>query len=116
MMVTANCIRLTKGACRGKGRSFEDSITDRYQTNFRVQSNCYHCYNVIYNSVPLSLHQYLDQIEGLEGKGLRLEFTTETSEEMKKIVEEYVKYINNNKVDFNFLKEYTTGHLKKGAL
>lgn len=116
MMVTANCIRLTKDSCRGRGRSFEDSITDRYQTDFRVQTNCYHCYNVIYNSVPLSLHQYLNQIDELEGRGLRLEFTTESLEEMKQVLEAYIKHLKGEATDFTFLKEYTTGHLKKGAL
>lgn len=116
MMVTANCIRLTKDACRKTGISFEDSITDRYNTDFRVQTNCYHCYNVIYNSVPVSLHQYLDQIEGLPGKGLRLEFTTETEEETVRVLEEYMKYKERKEMDFSFLKDYTTGHFKKGAL
>ncbi|MBR5578478.1 MAG: U32 family peptidase [Lachnospiraceae bacterium] len=116
MMVTANCIRLTKESCRGYGRSFEDSLTDRYQTSFRVQTNCYHCYNVIYNSVPISLHQYVDTLEKLKGKGLRLEFTTESETEMKQVLEEYIKLFEKKNCDFSFLKEYTTAHFKKGAL
>lgn len=116
MMVTANCIRLTKDACRGVGISFEDSITDRYQTNFRVQTNCYHCYNVIYNSVPTSLHTHMEQIEALPGEGIRLDFTTETSDETRIVLKEYIKYMNGEKMDFSFLKDYTTGHFKKGAL
>lgn len=116
MMVTANCIRLTKDSCRGYGVSFEDQITDRYDTSFRVQTNCHHCYNVIYNSVPLSLHQYMGQIKELEGKGIRLEFTTETAKEMKPVMEQYVEFMKGNEMDFSFLKDYTTGHFKKGAL
>lgn len=116
MMVTANCIRKTKGNCRNAGVSFEDSITDRYQTNFNVQTNCNYCYNVIYNSVPHSLHQNLEQIIKLEGKGIRLDFTTESEEQMNQILEAYVQYLEGGKADFSFLKEYTTGHYKKGAL
>ena len=116
MMVTANCVRKTKGACRSKGVSFEDSITDRYQTDFQVQTNCNYCYNVIYNSVPNSLHQNLEQIVKLAGQGLRLDFTTESAEEMKKIVDAYAEYLNAGRADFSFMKEYTTGHYKKGAL
>lgn len=116
MMVTANCIRLTKDSCRGYGVSFEDQITDRYDTSFRVQTNCHHCYNVIFNSVPLSLHQYMGQIKELEGKGIRLEFTTETAKEMKPVMEQYVEFMKGNEMDFSFLKDYTTGHFKKGAL
>jgi len=116
MMVTANCIRKTKGACRSKGVSIEDSITDRYQTDFQVQTNCNYCYNVIYNSVPNSLHQNLEQIVKLAGQGLRLDFTTESAEEMKQIVDAYAEYLNAGRADFSFMKEYTTGHYKKGAL
>ncbi len=116
MMVTANCIRLTKDSCRGYGVSLEDQITDRYDTSFRVQTNCHHCYNVIYNSVPLSLHQYMGQIKELEGKGIRLEFTTETAKEMKPVMEQYVEFMKGNDMDFSFLKDYTTGHFKKGVL
>lgn len=116
MMVTANCVRKTKGACRSKGVSFEDSITDRYQTDFQVQTNCNYCYNVIYNSVPNSLHQNLEQIVKLAGQGLRLDFTTESAEEMKQIVDAYAEYLNAGRADFSFMKEYTTGHYKKGAL
>ena len=116
MMVTSNCIRKTKDACRGMGVSFDDSITDRYKTNFNVQSNCNYCYNVIYNSVPHSLHQNLNQILGLEGRALRLDFTTESAKETKQILEAYAEYLDNQKADFSFVKEYTTGHYKKGAL
>ena len=116
MMVTSNCIRKTKDACRGNGVSFEDSITDRYKTNFNVQSNCNYCYNVIYNSVPHSLHQNLNQILGLEGRALRLDFTTESAKETKQVLEAYEEYLDVEKADFSFIKEYTTGHYKKGAL
>lgn len=116
MMVTANCIRKTKGACRNAGISFEDSITDRYHTDFAVQTNCNYCYNVIYNSVPNSLHQNLEQIEKLKGNGIRLDFTAESEEETKQVLEAYAGYLENGKADFSFLKDYTTGHYKKGAL
>ena len=116
MMVTANCIRKTKGTCRNRGVSFADSITDRYQANLQVQTNCNYCYNVIYNSVPNSLHQYLEQIEKLEGRGIRLDFTTESEQEMQQILEAYAEYMTSGSTDFSFLKDYTTGHYKKGAL
>ena len=116
MMVTANCIRKTKGICRNAGVSFEDSITDRYQMNFPVQTNCNYCYNVIYNSVPNSLHQNLEQILKLEGRGIRLDFTTESESEMNEILNAYAEYLQEGKSDFSFLQDYTTGHYKKGAL
>ena len=116
MMVSANCIRKTKGCCRNKGVSIGDSITDRYQTKFFVQTNCNYCYNVIYNSVPNSLHQNLDQIMKLEGTGIRLDFITESEKETKQLLVAYEEYIKYGAADFSFLKDYTTGHYKKGAL
>ena len=116
MMVTANCIRKTKGACRNAGVSFEDSITDRYQKEFAVQTNCNYCYNIIYNSVPNSLHQNLEQILKLKGRGIRLDFTTESELEMGEILNAYTEYLQTGRADFSFLKDYTTGHYKKGAL
>ena len=116
MMVTANCIRKTKGNCRNNGVSFEDSITDRYRTDFRVQTNCNYCFNVIYNSVPNSLHQNLEEILKLKGEGIRLDFTTESEQEMEQVVQSFEQYLKNGNADFSFLKTYTTGHYKKSAL
>ena len=116
MMVTANCIRKTKIGCRVKGVTLEERLEDRYGTDFPVEVNCAYCYNVIYNSVPLSLHHSLEKIRGLPGNWLRLDFTTETPEEMERIVGEYERFLQKKNYDFSFLKEFTTGHLKKGAL
>lgn len=116
MMVTANCIRKTKGQCRGQGVSIHDRITDRYRASFPVQTNCNYCFNVIYNSVPNSLHQNLDNIKELRGQAYRLDFTTESKQETERILDAYASFIENDRIDFGFLKEYTTGHYKKGAL
>lgn len=116
MMVTANCIRKTGNHCTKAAVTIEESLTDRYGKDFPVEVNCNYCYNIIYNSVPLSLHGYLEQLKGLPGKFLRLDFTTESPSQMELIVSQYEEYLSGGKYDFSFLKEYTTGHFKKGAL
>ena len=116
MMVTANCIRKTGLHCQKTEVSLEESLRDRYGADFPVQVNCNYCYNVIYNSVPLSLHGYLDSIKALPGSCLRLDFTIESPAEMEAIIREYEKALEGRAYDFSFLKEYTTGHYKKGAL
>ncbi|MBQ9991682.1 MAG: U32 family peptidase [Lachnospiraceae bacterium] len=116
MMVTANCVRKTKAGCRASGVTLEERLEDRYGTDFPVEINCTYCYNVIYNSVPLSLHNYLDKLANLPGNWLRLDFTTESPEEMERIVEEYKRFLQQKPYDFSFLKDFTTGHYKKGAL
>ena len=62
------------------------------------------------------MHQNLDQIMKLKGQGLRLDFTTESAEEMKQVLDAYAEYFDTGKAEFTFMKEYTTGHYKKGAL
>ena len=52
----------------------------------------------------------------LKGQGLRLDFTTESAEEMKQVLDAYAEYFDTGKAEFTFMKEYTTGHYKKGAL
>ena len=71
---------------------------------------------MIYNSVPNSLHQNLEQVNKLKGNGIRLDFTTESEREMEQILEAYTEYLETGRADFSFLKDYTTGHYKKGAL
>lgn len=61
MMVTANCVTQTLDRCRkGEGGRILE-LTDRYHKRFPVMRNCTHCFNVIYNSVPLSLHKEADR-------------------------------------------------------
>lgn len=120
MMVSAGCIRKTAGGCKvshslkslEKGirrRTFSDSLKDRYQADFPVLINCRHCMNTIYNSVPLSLHQYLSEIEGRKIRAVRLDFTDESSQEAGKIIRFYAEGVGEPP------KDYTTGHYKKGV-
>ena len=79
MMITANCIRKTNGKCKSMQSTGESTILkDRYQKEFSVLNYCKHCYNMIYNSVPLSLHQYLSEIEKEKPDSMRLLFTIES--------------------------------------
>ncbi len=119
MMLTANCVYKTSGGCQRKMREEEyrslqtavkEQLRDRYQTDFPVYRNCRFCMNVIYNSVPLSLHQSVPSLKG----AVRLEFTTENPEETLRILEWYGKLQQCAQADFP-VTEFTTGHYKKGA-
>ena len=122
MMITANCIRKTVGRCAGDdiigsdtcagkrgqtGQSIVDMmrIRDRYGTDFPVETNCTHCYNVIYNSVPYSLHLQQKEIRRIGADIWRYDFTTESEEDCRRILDG---------VRFPYDK-YTTGHLKRGV-
>ncbi len=105
MMITANCVLRTTDKCR-KGSLETLALTDRYRKKFPVFRNCLHCMNIIYNSVPLSLHQEHGKWKGLSK---RLDFTLETPEEMRSILKAFLKGES-----FPF-QEYTTGHEKRGV-
>lgn len=123
MMLTANCIAKTAGNCRltsGEGITSdrragrETDVTwlrDRLGKEFPVGLNCLHCFNVIYNTLPLSLHGQLEKWKKLVA--LRLQFTIESYEEVLKVLAFYFEDGGRDgKIPFG---EFTTGHEKRGV-
>lgn len=108
MMITANCLLRTQGKCRKDDRiGGETVLTDRYGKNFPVAVNCRHCMNIIYNSLPLSLH---GECAGwISRAGLRIHFTIEPENEVRRILDAFPggKEL--------VLEGHTTGHEKRGA-
>lgn len=120
MMQSAGCVRRTAGECRAvhtmeslsggmPRRSMEYFLRDRYQAQFPVLVNCNHCMNTIYNSVPLSLHQYLSELEKRQPAALRLDFTDESAEETANVIRFFAQGQGMPPAS------YTTGHYKKGV-
>lgn len=113
MMLTANCLRRTAGICPEKGgtgkRTLHEQavLTDRYRKKFPVEVNCLHCMNIIYNSVPLSLHR---ELPGWKGRvDLRMDFTLESPAEVKRLLDAFLKGMPYPEGD------YTAGHEKRGV-
>ncbi len=107
MMITANCVTRTLDKCRSNEGDGVTELIDRYHKRFPVVRNCTHCFNVIYNSVPLSLHKDMEKWCFVTG---RLDFTTETEEETFRILQ----YYGGVRRELPFA-EYTTGHEKRGV-
>lgn len=107
MMITANCILRTAGQCR-PGSGDETILIDRFGKRFPVVRDCARCTNIIYNSVPLSLHreagQWRDRVR------LRLDFTVEDSAETGAVLD---TFFSGRPPQY---EEYTTGHEKRGVL
>ncbi len=102
VMITANCIRRTTSGCTGEeGNLF---ITDRRGKNLLVKNICRHCYNVIYNSVPLVLTDLQKEISQLCPTAVRLDFVQESGKEMSRILD-----------SGELPKDYTRGHFKRGV-
>lgn len=110
MMYSANCLRYNSGGlCGTSGFS---SLYDRFNKQFPVYHNCRECYNVVYNSVPLSLHALLRD-RGLPGvRRFRLDFTTESGEETRKVIRYYRGLTDGKKVSLPY-KDFTAGHIKR---
>lgn len=110
VMLTKNCIKKTSGACNKKSEFI--CIKDKKGIRFPVESLCERCENVIYNSVPLSIHKYLKK-EDFDN--YYLSFTVESDENIKKIIEFYSNYFLDEIMN-DFPLEYTAGHFIKGVM
>ncbi len=124
MMTSTQCLFDNTEGCR-KGKKREDEtrakigfrgiLTDRMGKEFFVKANCEGCYNVIYNGQPLSLHQQVKELQKLKPRGIRLDFTKESKEQTKKIIEVFIDEYCYNRKSLIELNDYTTGHFKRGV-
>ncbi|MGN0377653.1 MAG: DUF3656 domain-containing protein [Suilimivivens sp.] len=111
MMISAGCLKKTEGTCSQKSGFSE--LTDRYQKQFPVYNDCTYCYNIIYNSIPLSLHKLFDKGDWKPGN-CRLDFTIESGAETGNVIE-YFQKLSCGQYKAPFYQEYTTAHLKRGV-
>lgn len=109
LMLSANCLKKTSDACRKEAGYVK--LSDRYQKEFPVYTDCNYCYNIIYNSVPVSLHKPF--WEGKLTGVCRLDFTTETQEETNKVIRFFTEPESDGGKPF--YQEFTTGHYKRGV-
>ncbi len=123
MMVTAQCMYRNSHndrCSRSKGEKEIQTVVLRDRKGVGLPCLCYcrYCYNVIYNSVPLSLHTEKEMIKRLHPASLRLHFTTEEPEEACRITEFFLKLFSEEEgvpetAEPPF-KDYTKGHFRKG--
>ena len=113
VMVTANCIRKTTGGCEKKSGYLY--LSDRYRKKFAVRNCCEYCYNIIYNSAPLFLADQADKIRSLNPGEVRLDFCTESAEEVREITGQYRRAFLEGKPVKTPETEFTRGHFKRGV-
>lgn len=110
LMVSTQCVMKNLKNCNHKS-----SIINMYDKNkncFFVKNYCEYCYNIIYNILPISLVSEKNIIDKLSPKGIRLDFTFENKEEIKKIINIFInKFVYKKEV--NNIKG-TKGHFKRG--
>lgn len=118
LMFSANCIRKTVERCIRDTASVQNiyQLTDRYKNVFPVFQNCRHCYNILYNTVPLSLHGQLAEIKDMGCGICRMDFTTESEAETAALIKYYIDALGPDGRDVPPpLKGFTNGHYKRGV-
>lgn len=112
LMVAANCLGKTYGKCNGKRYGFDFGLKDRYNKNEAVFVNCVHCYNEIYNAVPTSLHKKYNQLCDCGFYKYRIDFSMENAKECRRVLDYYLSGATGEAP----AKDFTTGHIDKGAI
>ena len=107
-MISAQCIQKNSSGCTHQSSRL--TMTDRKGEKFTVQNRCDSCYNILYNSVPVSLHTRLESLKQLDGIGYRLDFTTESPERIREVLN---LFTGESKA---CSYRYTKGHWDKGIL
>ncbi len=109
VMISANCLKKTFRGCEKKpGLTW---LKDRCGKRFPVYTDCLCCYNVIFNSVPLSFHRQMGKL-ALDG-GYRMDLTLEDEETSRRLIR-YFAGLGEGYGD-PFYTDYTTGHYKRGV-
>lgn len=138
VMLTANCIRRTAGRCSGKTGSTKgytaacdtEYLIDRKKMRWPVTTDCRNCMNIIWNSVPVSLHGQMEKVTGIrEITGMRVDLSTEGADESRKVLlywEKLAEKFSSGQIhpaavnadpdtDQPPYGNYTTGHFRQGA-
>lgn len=108
--------------CKLKGVEGNYQLKDRKNVQFPVIRDCENCVAFILNSSPICILNKKEDILSLKSNILRLDFTTESPEEVRKIIREHIEVINNNRKmspEFElFMKssKVTGGHFYRGVL
>lgn len=118
LMVTVHCVqnnlegcvrRENTGGAKEKISTAADlSLTDRVGKQILVKRCCEECYNVFYNPEILNLLSDWEEIQTLKPQAIRLDFTFETPEEVRELLQNGVSHSPGG-------KGYTRGHFKRGV-
>lgn len=113
VMTSAQCICKNTIGCGQKPRTLY--LKDRFEKEYSCWNRCRYCYNQIYETVPVSLHEYAEEILDMKAQSFRVEFLQETEQEAKEILLFFVNTFIERKHSKCPIKEYSTGHFRKGV-
>lgn len=113
VMTSAQCIQKTTDRCTHRSGLLR--MRDRTGKDLTVKNRCTFCYNTIYNPSPLSLLGQEHLIRRLAPGAIRLQFTWETKEQIRQIVQAYEDVFLEGKTGQLPFTDITRGHFKRGV-
>ncbi|MBQ4521491.1 MAG: U32 family peptidase [Lachnospiraceae bacterium] len=112
LMKSVQCVKNNTKGCRKVPENLY--LKDRKNEKMLVLPMCEFCYNLIFNSKPIMLLDQGDYFTQKKVTKYRLEFTNESSKQVKEIVNCAVQgLLYGNKIEFK--GEYTRGHFNRGV-
>lgn len=116
MMISANCLQKSTHGCKNIPVVY---LKDRMGMIFPTRCVCAYCYNIIYNSLPVSMHdeqmKYREQGDLSE---LRLYFSVEDAAQTRKVLKRFglLHRISGEPDGVSEEYAFTRGHFKRGVL
>lgn len=107
LMIMANCTKKNLSGCDKKPEVYY--LKDRKGKTFPVRSDCNICMNTIYNSLPLDLYSYKNEIRNQGFSYEMLSFTTESGRETEEVLKEFL-------YGTALQSPTTRGHFNRGVL
>jgi hypothetical protein len=90
-------------------------ITDDKGNVFYSRACCDECINVIYNGVPYSIMDKLDEVKTyISPESFRINFTIENEDTVRLIMNEIINYNISGEIKLPE-KVYTAGHIYRGV-
>ena len=113
VMVSAQCVTNTVYGCRHEEGFVK--MVDRTQNTLTVRNRCRDCYNVIYNSSPLYLLDRKEEMEEIQCRAVRLQFSVESMEETRQVLKDAIQGMLYGE-DVEAPERLTRGHFNRGVL
>jgi putative protease len=107
LMVSRQCIKKTLNSCNGRSEWL--TITSEGKEKYPVYTSCKQCRNYIYNSRPLDLSDYSDEISRLALSSVIVQLTDENYDLTLQCIHKAYQLLNENSESKSNKNKYT-GH------
>ena len=112
LMLSAQCLKKNTASCTRSNEVL--TLTDRSGSKFPVSCECVFCYNVLYNTLPLSLLSEGTALKSLGFESIRLEFVFENAARTKAVLDAAGRLARGEEVRMEI--PCTKGHFLRGVM